>query len=132
MLAQGPQSPQPPPPLSDTPLILVSTPAELEQMVAELGEEREIGVDLEHHALRSFLGLTCLLQISTRTKDFVVDALALRDDLPLLNNVFTHPKILKVSSRLKALLPPSLTSHPSLSLPPGLPRGDERRGVAPA
>jgi hypothetical protein len=34
-------------------------------------------VDLEHNQYRSFHGLTCLMQISTRKKDILVDTLKL-------------------------------------------------------
>lgn len=43
-----------------------------------------------------FQGMTCILQISTRNEDFIVDTLELRDDLQILNEVFTDPKIVKV------------------------------------
>ncbi|CAF4877156.1 unnamed protein product, partial [Rotaria magnacalcarata] len=36
------------------------------------------------------------MQISSRTEDFLIDTLALRDELSILNNVFTNPKVLKV------------------------------------
>lgn len=51
---------------------------------------------LQHHAFRSYLGLACLIQISTREEDFIVDPLALRGKLTILNEVFTDPKIIKV------------------------------------
>lgn len=51
----------------------------------------------QHHSYRSFLGLTCLMQISTRTEDFVVDTLELRSDMYILNESFTDPAIVKVS-----------------------------------
>ncbi|KAL0288917.1 UNVERIFIED_CONTAM: protein RRP6-like 2 [Sesamum calycinum] len=35
-------------------------------------------VDLEHNQYRSFQGLTCLMQISTRTEDFIIDTPRLR------------------------------------------------------
>lgn len=41
-------------------------------------------------------GMICVLQISTRSEDFIIDALELRDDLYVLNEVFTNPKIVKV------------------------------------
>nr|KAF6443721.1 exosome component 10 [Molossus molossus] len=50
----------------------------------------------QHHSYRSFLGLTCLVQISTRTEDFIVDALELRSDMHLLNESLTDPAIVKV------------------------------------
>ena len=36
------------------------------------------------------------MQISTREEDFIVDTLKLRDELYVLNEVFTDPNILKV------------------------------------
>lgn len=36
------------------------------------------------------------MQISSRTNDFLIDTLLLRDELSILNNVLTNPKILKV------------------------------------
>ncbi len=37
------------------------------------------------------------MQISSRTEDFLIDTLILRDELSILNNVFTNPKIVKVN-----------------------------------
>ena len=36
------------------------------------------------------------MQISSRTEDFLIDTLVLRDELSILNNVFTNPNVLKV------------------------------------
>lgn len=36
------------------------------------------------------------MQISTRTQDYVIDAIELRDKLHILNESFTNPKIVKV------------------------------------
>jgi len=76
----------------------VATPLALDEMVAHLadGSHKAIAVDLEHHAHRSFLGLTCVLQISTAQRNFVVDALALRDALSRLLPVFADPRVVKV------------------------------------
>ena len=54
-------------------------------------------VDLEHHNYRSFQGFVCLMQISTRDSDFVIDTLELREHLHVLNASFTDPNITKVS-----------------------------------
>ena len=51
---------------------------------------------LQHHSYRSFMGFCCLMQISTREEDFIVDTIDLREDLQVLNEVFTNPSILKV------------------------------------
>ncbi len=51
----------------------------------------------QHHSYRSYQGFTCLMQISSRTEDFLIDTLTLRDELFILNNVFTNPKVVKVN-----------------------------------
>ncbi|GFR29338.1 hypothetical protein TNCT_245141, partial [Trichonephila clavata] len=85
-----------PKPLEDTPLEFIKTEGQLKKMCDELSKEKEIAVDLEHHSYRSFQGLTCLMQISSRTKDYIIDALELRSEMHVLNEVFTDPKIVKV------------------------------------
>lgn len=66
-------------------------------MLEKLREAEEIAVDLEHHRYRSFNGFVCLMQISTRRDDFIVDTLTLREELEELNEIFTNPGILKVT-----------------------------------
>lgn len=52
---------------------------------------------MEHNHYRSFQGLTCLMQISTRTEDFIVDTLKLRNYLgETLREVFQDPTKKKV------------------------------------
>ena len=51
---------------------------------------------LKAHDYRSFLGLVCLMQVSTREQDFLVDTLGLRDHMHLLNSSFANPSIVKV------------------------------------
>ncbi|KAG9103839.1 exosome nuclease subunit [Ceratobasidium sp. 370] len=82
----------------DTPFTFVENPAQLASMIASLTDKdvTEIAVDLEHHSLRTYKGLVCLIQISTRTQDWVVDALALRDELVALGEVLGDPRIVKV------------------------------------
>lgn len=65
-------------------------------MLDKLHSAQEIAVDLEHHSYRSYAGFLCLMQISTREEDFVVDVIALRDEMECLNEVFTNEKIVKV------------------------------------
>ncbi|CAH1133564.1 unnamed protein product [Ceutorhynchus assimilis] len=82
--------------LKDTPLIEISTPEKLPGLVEDLMKFKTIAVDLEHHSYRSFMGITCLMQISTPETDYLIDTLALRNDLWILNEVFTKPDITKV------------------------------------
>ena len=65
-------------------------------MLAKLKKATEIAVDLEHHSYRSYNGVLCLMQISDRENDWIVDLLALRDETEQLNEIFTDPKIVKV------------------------------------
>ncbi|ODQ67848.1 hypothetical protein NADFUDRAFT_80988 [Nadsonia fulvescens var. elongata DSM 6958] len=65
-------------------------------MVKKLKHSSEIAVDLEHHDYRTFSGFVCLMQVSNRDEDWIVDTLELRTELEVLNQVFTDPKIIKV------------------------------------
>lgn len=91
-----PCEPQLPPNLEDTPLTLVEDLDQLKEMCQHIEALPEIAVDVEHHSYRSFQGISCLIQISSRTRDFVIDAIKLRSDLHLLNECFTNPDIVKV------------------------------------
>lgn len=52
---------------------------------------------MEHNHYRTFQGLTCLMQISTRTEDFIVDTLKLRKYLgDYLREFFRDPTKKKV------------------------------------
>uniref|UniRef100_A0A182STN4 Exosome complex component 10 homolog n=1 Tax=Anopheles maculatus TaxID=74869 RepID=A0A182STN4_9DIPT len=82
--------------LEETPLLFIDKASQLTELMRDLISASEIAIDLEHHSYRSYQGFTCLMQLSTRSKDYIVDALALRDELHVLNEVFTDPKKLKV------------------------------------
>lgn len=67
------------------------------EMLDELKRAKEIAVDLEHHDFRTYTGLVCLMQISTRDRDWIVDTLQpWRHKLEILNQVFADPAIIKV------------------------------------
>ena len=85
-----------PPPLAETPLKFVATTADLEALVADLCEVNEMAIDLEHHNFHSYQGYTCLMQLSTRTADYIVDVIAVRGDMYKLNKVFLDASKLKV------------------------------------
>ena len=52
---------------------------------------------MEHHNYRSYQGFTCLLQISSRTQDFILDPFPLKAHIgPMLQDVFDNPNIVKV------------------------------------
>ncbi|KAG7258399.1 hypothetical protein CRUP_028440, partial [Coryphaenoides rupestris] len=83
-------------PLADTACSFLNTLEDLVALNETLGRVTEFAVDLEHHSYRTFQGLTCLMQISTREQDYIIDTLELRSELYLLNEVFTNPAIVKV------------------------------------
>uniref|UniRef100_A0A803MVA2 HRDC domain-containing protein n=1 Tax=Chenopodium quinoa TaxID=63459 RepID=A0A803MVA2_CHEQI len=78
--------------IETTPFKLVENVADLDYLATKLSEVQEFAVDLEHNSYRSFQGFTCLMQISTRYEDFVVDTLKLWDDIgSYLRKVFQDP-----------------------------------------
>ena len=89
------RSPIPYKPLEETPLTWVSTRAQLTELIDKLRKAREIAVDLEYHSYRTYSGFVCLMQISTREEDWIVDPFELRDELEDLNEIFTNPSIVK-------------------------------------
>ncbi|CAI8595190.1 unnamed protein product [Vicia faba] len=89
--------PQKPASLESTPFKLVEEVKDLKEMAAKLRSVNEFAVDLEHNQYRSFQGLTCLMQISTRSEDFVVDTLKLRIHIgPHLREIFKDSSKRKV------------------------------------
>jgi hypothetical protein len=97
---------QPPPdpllepePIDARQIEIVDTLPGLRVVTQKLAVEREIACDLEAHHYRSFQGFVCLMQLSTRKEDFVVDTIALRDYVgPMLGPIFADSSILKVRS----------------------------------
>ncbi|KAG7573358.1 Ribonuclease H-like superfamily [Arabidopsis suecica] len=81
--------------LSDS-YVWVETESQLKELAEILAKERVFAVDTEQHSLRSFLGFTALIQISTHERDFLVDTIALHDAMSILRPVFSDPNICKV------------------------------------
>ena len=65
-------------------------------MLTKLRRVSEVAIDLEHHSYRSYAGFLCLMQISTREEDWIIDTLVLREELTELNEILTDPRIIKV------------------------------------
>ncbi|KAJ3510409.1 hypothetical protein NLJ89_g4693 [Agrocybe chaxingu] len=91
-----PCTPTLPPSLEDTTATWVDSPSAFQAMLSKLKNATEIAVDLEHHSYRSYAGFLCLMQISDREEDWVVDLLAVRGEVEALNEIFTDPVIVKV------------------------------------
>lgn len=98
--------PIPPQPVESATATWVDTYQGVLDMLTELKEATEIAVDLEHHDFRTYRGIVCLMQISTREKDWIVDTLQpWRHKLEVLNQVFADPSIIKVPSLPPLMLP---------------------------
>ena len=83
-------------PLVDTPLTVVQDLEQFEIFISKISTQSVIAVDLENHNYRTFQGFSCLMQVSTRSEDFIIDTLACRPFMHRLNAIFSNPCILKV------------------------------------
>ncbi|PRP87893.1 hypothetical protein PROFUN_02630 [Planoprotostelium fungivorum] len=75
----------------------VQTKEQLEELANLLNHIPEFAVDLEAHNFRTYQTIVCLMQISTRMDDFIIDTLALRSHMHLLNPAFTNPNVVKAN-----------------------------------
>lgn len=82
--------------LEDTELVYITTRIQLDTMISDIEEAGEVAIDLEHNDFHSYRGITCLVQLSTRTKDYLVDPFEVFKHLHLLNRITTNPSIIKV------------------------------------
>ena len=65
-------------------------------MIKTLSGCKDIAIDFQEHTYRSFSGFTCVMQISTRDEDFIIDTIKLWKSMHKLQVITTDPKILKV------------------------------------
>ncbi|HPP08357.1 MAG TPA: HRDC domain-containing protein [bacterium] len=68
---------------------------DLIKLVERLKKEEEIAFDIEGNSLYSYHSKICLIQISTRSENFIIDPLKIKDT-SILNEIFTSPYIVKV------------------------------------
>jgi ribonuclease D len=83
-------------PIEKSRYLYIDTHDSFKQMLEELSHFQEVAVDLEHHNIESYLGITCLMQISTRFTDYILDPIKLRPFMQELNIIFCNPSIVKV------------------------------------
>ncbi|XP_065874303.1 protein RRP6-like 3 isoform X2 [Euphorbia lathyris] len=76
--------------------VWIETESQLKELDDKLSKERVFAVDTEQHSLRSFLGFTALIQISTQNEDYLLDTITLHDAMGILRPVFADPSICKV------------------------------------
>jgi ribonuclease D len=79
------------------PAFWVDSEGSLKEMLDALASQSEIAVDLENHSYLSYHGYSCLMQISTRTRDYLVDSVKLRREIPqYLAPIFQNTQVLKI------------------------------------
>ncbi|EAK88196.1 RRPp/PMC2 like exosome 3'-5' exoribonuclease subunit with an RNAseD domain and an HRDc domain [Cryptosporidium parvum Iowa II] len=99
-------------PLSNTPLTFIKEPGDLRRMIddilnlmeshysqSSMNEESSpflLAIDVEHHSNQSYKGFVSLIQLSTRTHDYIIDPFNLFNEIQMLNELTANPKILKV------------------------------------
>lgn len=74
---------------------IITDPAGLAEVAAIISRESEVAVDLEMDSLHHYQEKVCLIQISTRTENWLIDPLALKDLSPLAAP-FGNPDIVTV------------------------------------
>jgi len=75
----------------------ISTLPQLQQMILELGSCDDMSIDFEMDNEYSYLGMICLMQITSINKNYFIDCLALYDYIGVnLVNLFMNPKTLKL------------------------------------
>jgi ribonuclease D len=81
--------------LKNTELVWVDQPQKLAAVAKELSQTDTLAVDTESNSLYAYQEQVCLIQFSTREKDYLIDALVL-PDLSVLGPLFSSETILKV------------------------------------
>ena len=81
---------KPPPP------IYIRDARALDRLVKQLARQPAIAVDSEANSLFAYQERLCLLQISTRSRDYLVDPLATSVDVASLAPVLADPGVMKV------------------------------------
>ena len=81
--------------LQNTELVWVDQQNTLRDIAQEIAQSDILAVDTESNSLYAYQEQVCLIQFSTREKDYLINTLAL-EDLTVLGPIFNSDKILKV------------------------------------
>jgi ribonuclease D len=78
--------------------LVVDTPARLAALQRALDGVSRLAVDTESNSLYAYRGRVCLIQVSTDTRDFLVDPIRLKDkpSFGFLGTLFADPTVEKV------------------------------------
>ena len=73
----------------DTPLVMVEDQQSLQKLAEQLRDEPFVALDTESDSFHHFQEKVCLLQVSDRTTDFIIDPLKV-PDLSVLAPIFAN------------------------------------------
>ncbi|HWQ46854.1 MAG TPA: HRDC domain-containing protein [Longilinea sp.] len=82
-------------PFPDGDPIWINSRVGFERMLGDLQQQPVIAIDTESNSLYAYRERVCLIQISTKQRDYLIDPLVLKD-LDPLGAIFSDPKIQKV------------------------------------
>lgn len=74
---------------------IIDSPKNLTAMVEDLKKQSAVAIDTESNSLHAYQEQVCLIQLSTREHDYLLDPIAVTD-LEELGAVFANPEIQKV------------------------------------
>jgi ribonuclease D len=74
---------------------MIANDAALIKLVQSLKDEKLLAVDTESNNMYAYEGRVCLIQLSTRKVDYIIDPLPIKDMQPL-GDIFFNPKIEKI------------------------------------
>ena len=78
-----------------TPATYIETSQALEDLVLALSGEEQIAVDTESNNMYAYHGQVCLIQVSTRNHDYIIDPLKL-DDISIFGELLCDETIEKI------------------------------------
>ena len=81
--------------MQDTPLVMIKDAEALAKACEEMRGEPVLGIDTESDSMYCYREKVCLIQISDRKQDYIIDPLAVKDLAPFLE-LLSDPKVIKV------------------------------------
>ncbi|RMG84766.1 MAG: ribonuclease D, partial [Chloroflexi bacterium] len=77
------------------PAFYIDNDNDFRDLMSQLGRQPVIGIDTEANSLHAYREQVCLIQISTRTDDYIIDPFAI-DDIQPFGDVLANPKVEKI------------------------------------
>ncbi|MEC7240022.1 MAG: HRDC domain-containing protein [Myxococcota bacterium] len=81
--------------MQDTPLVIIEDADALAKACEEMHGEPVLGIDTESDSMYCYQEKVCLIQVSDRKQDYIIDPLALKDLGPFLE-LLSDPNVVKV------------------------------------